>query len=109
MDIKAILFESKYCKHKASFIKKEIDVDITVDNYMNYAVPFLFGYTSDSSLPEFLVSGIRTVNNEKQIFCFRNLNFEVDDLIRFDNNIYTITSVNKIMTQGVFEYFITVK
>ena len=68
MDIKAILLESKYCKHKAHFIKKEIDVDITVDNYMNYAVPFLFGYTSDSSLPEFLVSGIKR-NNEKQIFC----------------------------------------
>lgn len=110
---KQAILESKYCKEKGYFIQHIETLEIDEENYLDYSVPFLFGFVNQSNKAEFLVPTIRTVGNEFVIHTYRNLDYKTDDIIAFDTRFYHIKDINVSYENDGFNrikhYFITLK
>lgn len=110
---KQVLLNKQFCKEKGHFIQHIEPIDINEDNFLDYAVPFNFGFLNQENNASFNVPNIRTVGNQFVIHSYKDLNYKTDDIIRFDNKFYTIDNVYASYENDGFNtikhYFITLK
>lgn len=93
INIKSTLQESKYCKSKGYYFNLLIPIEITEDNYLDYATPFKFSFAGKNNKEDYFVENIRTVGDEITIYTYRDFDFKVDDLIRIGEKFYHIQNV----------------
>lgn len=113
INYKALSLESKFCKQKGYYFNLLVPIDITEDNYLDYATPFKFGYSNKRNNGEQLVSGIRTVGDEIVIHTYREFDYKADDVIRIDDKFYHIQDVfinyNESEYVNVKHFYITLR
>lgn len=107
------LLNSKYCKSRGYYIKNIVSEDITNDNYLDFAIPFKFGFLGSENGSEYLVDKIRTKFTKLTIHTYGLKSLKVDDIIRIDNDFYGVENFTfRVETKGfnkAFHYYITLK
>lgn len=112
--MKTAMLNAKLCKSAGYHFKKKVPIDIEQENFLDYAVPFKFGLTNATSKYQFEIPELRTIANSFTIHTFRDLGFEVGDMIYFDRNKWFVEDVkfnyyNVSRYRKVKHYFLVVK
>lgn len=108
------MLTSKHCKSRAIFYKRIIPTDITKSITFASGVPFMFGFTNSEDSYQTNISVMRTKDTSITIQTFRELDLEIGDKIRFDNQDYFVESFNNTYYEStqfknIKQYFITIK
>lgn len=112
--MKKALLSAKHCKETGIYYGAIIPPNINEDNYLDFGVPFKFGFINSNTKYEFPVPEIRTVGSTHIIHTFRDLDIQPKDRIRFDHKHWEVqdVSINYVETsqfQRVKHYFITIR
>lgn len=114
---------AKHCKESGYYFKKVIPHEleketlegfVDIENYLDYAVPFKFGFIRSENKYEFPVPQIRVRGFTHYIHSFRNLDFKVGDMVIFDRQKFYVEDVNYSYYQStnykrIKNYFLTLK
>ena len=120
--MRSALLGSKYCKERGVYFDQKIPVQLFTDdqppklieNYLDYGVPFKFGFVNENNKFFFNVPNLRTRGSTFLIHSFRKLPFKAGDRIRFNNKFYDVEDVsmsflNTTNYKTVKQYFISLK
>ncbi len=111
--MKRFFLESKYCKRLGYYFDKVIATEVTDENYLDYGVPFRFGFVRLDKRYDFPVPNIQAEVGELIIHTYRDFDFKAGAMVRIDNKFYYVESFN-VSYEGydfmtIKHYYLTIK
>lgn len=122
--MKRATLTAKNCKRKGYHFKKVVLAELfkyddfnnleNIEDYYDYAVPFKFGFIRVENKYDFPVPQIKVRNYTHYIQTYRDLDFEVGDMVLYGRDKWYIEDINYTeYNSGSYDrikhYFLTLK